>query len=149
MQTLTISKNKIQFKESDFTSFLAESIFKEPVWEKWFRDNSFFYIEHNICVENNDIRILAIPLSIAKKLQSKEDLLDLNKKPYLDEITKINNEHLIEEIDEQISLQSEYASNNFKDKNIPYICWVFKNNYLEIIGECKYSNIEKLRKQGV
>lgn len=147
MQTLTI--NKRQFKESEFTSFLTDSEFTKPAWEKWFDNSNFFYIEDNFYIGNDDIKIKAIPLSIAKKLQSKQDLIEFNNKSYLDEITKINNEHLIEEIDEQISLQSEYASNNFKDKDIPYICWVYKNNYLEIIGECKYNSIVKLKKQGV
>ena len=78
-----------------------------------------------------------------------KDLIELNNKSYLDEITKIRNEHLIEEIDEQIYLQSEYASNNFRDNDITYICWIYKNGYLEIIGECKYSIIEKVKKQGV
>lgn len=147
MQTLTI--NKRQFKESSFTSFLADSVFDKPVWEKWFDDNEFFFIEENLSINNNDITLKAIPLSIAKKLQSKQDLIELNNKSYLDEITKIRNEHLIEEIDEQIYLQSEYASNNFKDNDITYICWIYKNGYLEIIGECKYNIIEKVKLQGV
>lgn len=147
MQTLTI--NKRQFKESSFTSFLTNSVFDKPVWEKWFDDNEFFFIEENLSINNNDITVKAIPLSIARKLQSKQDLIELNNKSYLDEITKIRNEHLIEEIDEQIYLQSEYASNNFKDNDITYICWIYKNGYLEIIGECKYNIIEKVKKQGV
>lgn len=147
MQTLTI--NKRQFKESSFTSFLTNSVFDKPVWEKWFDDNEFFFIEENLSINNNDITLKAIPLSIARKLQSKQDLIELNNKSYLDEITKIRNEHLIEEIDEQIYLQSEYASSNFKDNDITYICWIYKNGYLEIIGECKYSIIEKVKKQGV
>lgn len=147
MQTLTI--NKRQFKESNFTSFLTDSAFNKPAWEKWFDNNDFFYIEENLFINNNDITIKAIPLSIAKKLQSKEDLLELNNKPYLDEITRINNEHMIEEIDEQIYLQSEYASDNFEDNDITYICWIYKNGYLEIIGECKYNVIEKVKIQGV
>ena len=147
MQTLTI--NKRQFKESSFTSFLTNSVFDKPVWEKWFDDNEFFFIEEDLSINNNDITLKAIPLSIARKLQSKQDLIELNNKSYLDEITKIRNEHLIEEIDEQIYLQSEYASNNFKDNDITYICWIYKNGYLEIIGECKYNIIEKVKLQGV
>lgn len=141
----TLDKRK--FKTTSFTSFLSKSIYSQPTWENWFRDKNFFYLEEIFSINNNDYIVKAIPLAIAEKLQSIDDLDDLNNKPYLDISTRLNNENTIEQLKEQIYTQSEYASKNFKNSKIHYICWIYKNGYLESINECKYKNIQELKKQ--
>ena len=140
-------QGKNLFKQTELTSCLNDYIYANPMWDKWFSED-IFYIEEFITINNDDYLIKGIPLSIVKKLQAKEDIENMNTRPYLDNVIKIINEHAIEEIDEQIYLQSQYAFDNQNSDDIPYVCWVWKNGYLEEIGECKYENINKLKKYG-
>ena len=134
-----------QLRRTVFTDYLTNCIYDKPMWEKWFKED-IFYIENSITINNDEYLMRAIPVRIVQKLQSKEDLIELNNKPYLDINARLNNAYTIEKMDEQIYLQSQYATDNFKSKDITYICWIWKNGYLEKIGECKYDFVKKFKK---